>query len=114
MGIIWDIEVDVHVESNGRVYAGLVIKPTRTSRWLLYKVHSKITFYHPYEQRFKAPPGLRRNQAFLMCLKAQLETFVSNLVGSECAIQVHCNPNVGGSRAETVTLELWAPIWVYI
>ena len=43
-----------------------------------------------------------------MGLEAQLETVVSNLVGSECALQVHCNPNFGGSVAETVTLELWA------
>ena len=103
-----DIEVDVHVESNGRVYAGIIIKAIRTGAILLFKVHSKISCYHPFEQSLKAPPGLRRNEAFLNGLKAKLETFVSDLVGSECAINVHCNPNSGGNRAKTVTCELWA------
>ena len=103
-----EVSVDVHLDKKGQLYVGLVVKTIRTDRWLLCGVHSRLTIYHPYEPRFKIPPGWRRSQTFLDGLKRKLEAFLAaNQEQGVWEILVRHTPDFGGACSETEVYALW-------
>ena len=102
-----EVSVDVHLDKKGQLYVGLVVKTIRTDRWLLCGVHSRLTIYHPYEDRFILPPGWRQSQTFLDGLRRTLETFVAaNQDEGVWEILVRHEPHFGRVRSETVVYQL--------
>ena len=102
-----EVSVDVHLDWKGQLYVGLVVKTIRTDRWLLCGVHSRLTIYHPYEDRFILPPGWRQSQTFLDGLRRTLETFVAaNQDEGVWEILVRHDPHFGCVCSETVAYAL--------